>query len=415
MWKKLWVAFIALAGVLTIGFACHNSQISAVESTTGVIELKYRTGSETGSKFVFGTYDGKETVYEAIKDQVQGGILAWSYGGVTYAPICSSVAACTNLPLHYEDTSLYEIEQKINAARSSTEMNAMAASFFFPAYDEIKDGGTFGLSSFQRTLNTFVEQNTTQWNDISVAHGERSVAFYKKDVYEFTNPVAAGADPVYSLTYGGFGSTLQICVYGGCAAQFSNNVRPAFILDKEKVAFAVAASLENQVLHSVGQSTSEVLKLRIKNSGLSAIFSSIDNKNGSSVESMYQNQSVYLKLNANAGGDGEGGINTVSVLVFDEAVNFVYYKPLERAKGNGTYVFDLSGIPKGKYKIGIVNEVFHAGKHAPADSSAVSQLLPLEIVEELKIKVTEKTGLIVRQNVNQKEWWRRCGNVYNDL
>ena len=75
--------------------------------------------------------------------------------------------------------------------------------------------------------------------------------------------------------------------------------------------------------------------------------------------SIDKNESVYLNVDAQTGNDGAGGIYTVSALIFNENGDFLYYKPLEAAKGRGQYELNLTGIPIGKYKIGVVNEAYN--------------------------------------------------------
>lgn len=77
MLKKLFAAAIALLGVFAILHAYYDDSMKAAE---GVVELNYRTSSSIGSRFAIGTYKDEDTIFEAIKDDVEGGILAMSYG-----------------------------------------------------------------------------------------------------------------------------------------------------------------------------------------------------------------------------------------------------------------------------------------------------------------------------------------------
>ena len=141
---------VTLIATISLGLM-YNHRMNAQSAAAGIIDFRIRTASMEGSKFVFGNYDGQEAVFESIKYDVQDGIFAWSYGGVVYAPVCSTVSACNNLPLHYKDTSFYEIENSMNAARTAIEADAMLRPFFLPSDEEMKDGGTFGLSAYHRT------------------------------------------------------------------------------------------------------------------------------------------------------------------------------------------------------------------------------------------------------------------------
>lgn len=186
-------------------------------------------------------------------------------------------------------------------------------------------------------------------------------------------------------------------------------VRPAAFLDLSKVVFGISAGsgngFANVSSHNIPSSYTSLwnetvdrphMKLRVEDATLTATtdLMDIENKDGISITKAALNSHAYLKATAQAG-SGIAGTNTVSVLLFDKDGKFVYYKPLEDAKGSGLYDFDLSGLPKGKYKIGIVNEVYNENSTAPADCSAISNVQALEIVEPHKILI-QKLHRVVR-------------------
>jgi len=144
------------------------------------------------------------------------------------------------------------------------------------------------------------------------------------------------------------------------------------------------------------------MKLRVKNDQLTntTIFHQIENNSHVNISKATLNTSVYLNASALAGNDGNGGVYTLSAIVFDTNNKFRYYKPLESAKGEGRYEFDLSDIPVGKYKIAIVNEAYNENSTAPAESSLISTVLPLEIVDPLQLSVTPNTNLKYGENAN---------------
>ncbi len=195
-----------------------------------------------------------------------------------------------------------------------------------------------------------------------------------------------------------------------------NAVRPAVYLDLRKVVFAVSQSnttglgkVKNPTLPSsytniLNSANGNAMKVRLENASLTSTtrLNQIQNQNGNGITKILKNLTVYLDANALAGSNANG-VNTVSAIVFDSNNNFLYYKPLENAKGNGLYEFSLTDIPVGKYKIGIVNEVYNESSTAPTDSSAVTSVLPLEIVDPVSISVTPKTDLEVSKNVNQND------------
>lgn len=114
----------------------------------------------------------------------------------------------------------------------------------------------------------------------------------------------------------------------------------------------------------------EPMKARVKDAVLTNTTQLFDiqNSDHKQISKVTKNANVYLNATAKAGSSSKG-VNTVSVIVFDESDEFVYYKPIEAAKGNDLYQFDTTGIPVGKYKIGIVNEVYNETSYAAADSS----------------------------------------------
>ena len=84
-------------------------------------------------------------------------------------------------------------------------------------------------------------------------------------------------------------------------------------------------------------------------------------------------------------------IQKMSVLLYDEAgTDIQYYKMMESTRsGTNDYTLDLTGIPVGKYQVAVINEEYDASSNLPVESSAISDLMPLEIVEPHKITYTK--------------------------
>ncbi len=189
-------------------------------------------------------------------------------------------------------------------------------------------------------------------------------------------------------------------------------IRPSITLDVSSVVFAISMgnrsgfaditepSLGNYTSLYTATSTYDEMKVRLYNGSLTAQFHQIQNKKGNSITKAAKDAKVNLSLSANPGNDGKGGIYTVSVMVFSDTGEFLYYMPLEDAKGNALYELDLQGLPIGKYKIAVVNEAYNENSTAPADSGYISSLLPLEIVSPLSLSITSQTGLEYDKNVN---------------
>ena len=189
-------------------------------------------------------------------------------------------------------------------------------------------------------------------------------------------------------------------------------IRPSITLDVSNVVFALSlgnrsgfASITEPSLGSYtslysATSAYDEMKVRLYNGSLTAQFHQIQNKRGNSITKAAKDAKVNLSLNANPGNDGKGGIYTVSVMIFSDTGQFLYYMPLEDAKGNALYELDLQGLPVGKYKIAVVNEAYNENSTAPADSGYISSLLPLEIVSPLSLSAASQTGLEYQRNVN---------------
>ena len=68
-------------------------------------------------------YNGNDVVFQAIKDNVDGGLLAMSPYGVRRTTLCKS--NCIGSNVAYVDTTLYEVETAIN---NSIRSNTLATS-----------------------------------------------------------------------------------------------------------------------------------------------------------------------------------------------------------------------------------------------------------------------------------------------
>ncbi len=133
------------------------------------------------------------------------------------------------------------------------------------------------------------------------------------------------------------------------------------------------------------------MKVRVEKQALtdSTVLYQIENNENDPITKAAKDSTVLLNATAASGGDTYGGVYTVSALIFDNQGKFLYYQPLEPAKGTDTYELDLIGIPIGKYKIGIVNEAYNENSTAPADCSAITEIHSLEIVEPHKLTYTK--------------------------
>ena len=77
----------------------------------------------------------------------------------------------------------------------------------------------------------------------------------------------------------------------------------------------------------------------------------------------------------------------MSVILYNDAGTDILYYKLGNTTLNGTndYSIDLTGVAVGKYKLAVINEEFDHSSQLPVESSMISDLLPLEIVEPHKL------------------------------
>lgn len=193
--------------------------------------------------------------------------------------------------------------------------------------------------------------------------------------------------------------------YTGCTAPGRNSainssqkyVRPATYLNLDDVVFAVSngttsgkgtvkelpnantANYSSIIDYTAGYDN---MKLRVKSNDLSVDLGSITKDTSANITQIHPDTTVHLQVKANNNVSGA----SVSALLFNEDGNFKYYIPLDDAKGIDDYYsydLDLTGIPKGKYMVSVVNEIYDETSTAPAKSSQLSLAAPLEIVDHL--------------------------------
>lgn len=175
-------------------------------------------------------------------------------------------------------------------------------------------------------------------------------------------------------------------------------IRPAMYLDISKVVFGVSIGSNTGIgkvrepsvkanYTALYQEGGQEMKVRLKDNNLSATLNHFTNSPSSTdhITQLQKDGTAYLNANANSYQN-----SIVSALVFDATTHkFLYYKPLEPAAGTKNYEFDTTGMAVGKYKIAVVNEIYTDNSTDPSYSSLLSDVLPLEIVEPLKLSYTQ--------------------------
>ena len=151
MLKKILISILFLI-VFSIGCSTYNHRMNAlVREEYKMLETREESGS-LGNKFVYGSYEGQEVVFEAIRNNVNGGLLAMSPDEFVRLGICNLSNCDTTNELSYADTTLYYVETEINNSLNSSQLAGTLNSVFIPSYDEIRDGGTFGLNAALRKM-----------------------------------------------------------------------------------------------------------------------------------------------------------------------------------------------------------------------------------------------------------------------
>lgn len=389
MWKKLVIALISLLGSLSIGYTYFNLNIMDAASTTyqaggninGLINLppsgvnggirwekgdKIKLGFQNSSNdYINWTlfYNHMDQVWMCFTNESIASTSIYNYGNSTWpvfyrdTPLKTNVdtlnAQLSNLP--FENGML--TPRIINEAWWTDEYQAQDVNerqIFIPVYRELNG---LGLNQYDPIIGDII------WGG---------------SVYSTGNG--------YWTTFGPGGEGKWDYGYS------THNVKAFAYWNLSKIVFMTTRGTSSDI-GIVSNLKSQDMKIRGLNTALHVQLIDIENLQNNSISKIIKNSTVKLKADANIGNDGKGGIYTVSALVFDQSGNFVYYRPLEDAKGSGLYEFDLTGIPVGKYKIGIVNEAYNENTKSPAESSLISSVLPLEIVESVNIQAQPRTGL----------------------
>ncbi|NBJ65305.1 cadherin repeat domain-containing protein, partial [bacterium c-19] len=415
MLKKIITIVITLSGIFTIAYMHTNQYLFNILNAQSppVFELP------KGSKVITGKYDNREIVWDIgnntsdyvlmsskpitsislydssipITDTIQTGTNRENYclrridtmndSLLTYCPIAPAVNEINTISLNSQETAV------------------LSRIPFLPSVTELYPGGSLGLS-----VNDRAYRHSSNY----LLKGYMKIPTYSGGLYGHNywnscqNPLDAS---VSSLVITSIDLSMivdnneRIIHWGASAWDYSGlkvytgaifNIRPFATLDKTKVNFAANTSYTDGSWHSYAIDTSnwnEVNelnpnKLRVQSS-LTASLLDIK-RNNRSISQVMENGSVDLSVNANT------GTNTkMSVLLYDDAGTQIQYYKLGSNTQSGTndYTIDLTGIPTGKYQVAVINEEYDASSQLAVESSPISDLLPLEIVEPHKITYTQ--------------------------
>ena len=415
MWKKLLITFIAFIGVCSVGYAYYNEKMNAagtIYNAGGNVIGRVNMAPNGVSGANIGLQKG-DKIYTGINnpsDNTDLGMMLialdenYIYYNVTLpntissgppltgwfsmatssianvSPISSNGLYTNTTPdgyiyVKYADSDLPAVLSGVNAAADKSNL-------FLPQdFTDWKYYQNYSFSAKEMILNNALECNEKMFlyhhvrnyldNHSVPATYSSSVSFadlsFREKYYNSANDHTPRNGRYYN--WWGFNTDGMPIDIVNCMSQ-NVAVRPSAFINTSIIVFGLSSGTGNG-LASVKENTlssgytllwDEIssdphMKVRIENNALSSTtqLNQIEYKN-TSITKVNKNATVYLNANAQAGSDGNGGIYTVSALVFNDKNEFVYYKPLESAKGSGTYEFDLTGIPAGTYQIGIVNE-----------------------------------------------------------
>ncbi len=415
MLKKVLLATVCLLSSLFVLFMYIKSDIIGVlnAQSAPVFQLP------KGAKVVLGKYNNREIVWD-IGNNTSDYVLMSSKPITSISlydsriPITDTIQTGTNREnycLRLFDTvndslltycPIAPAVNEINTISLDSQETAMLSRIpFLPSITELYPGGSLGLSLNDRAYRHSSNYLLKGYMKIPTYSG----GFYGHNYFNSCqNPLDA---PVNSLTITSIDLSMivdnneRIVHWSASAWDYSGlrvytglifNIRPFATLDKTKVNFVANTSYTDGSWHSYTIDTANLNennelnpnKLRVQSS-LTASLLDIK-RNNHSTQKVVKNQSVDLSVNANT------GTNTkMSVILYDDAGTQIQYYKLGSNTQSGTndYTIDLTGIPTGKYQVAVINEEYDASSQLAVESSPISDLLPLEIVEPHKITYTQ--------------------------
>ncbi len=410
MWKKLLIALIALTGTFTVGYAYYNLSLDAA---TTPFQLP------KGAKVVLGTYNGNEIVWDIGNNDNNGSYVLMSSTPITKMttydpsiPVTATIQSGADRERYCLKTldnkgasvlnycPIAPVENEISTITLNPQETAVLnKSPFLPSVVDIHDGGNLGLSVNDRAY--------TNGNISYLLKGYVGTPLYGIYGDHYMHAVQNSLDiPLYTIAV----KSYDLNVFFDPIERITNynisfwytsvpnvvelDIRPYSLLNKNSVTFAADTSYTDGNWHNYSMDTSNFNgvnelnpnKLRVRSS-LTASLQDIKNKSKTkSISKVIKNGSVNLYVNANT------GTNTkMSVILYDDTGTQIQYYKLgsNTLSGTNDYTVDLTGIPVGKYQVAVINEEYDASSQLAVESSPISDLMPLEIVEPHKIAYTK--------------------------
>ena len=406
MWKKVFIPLLVMIGAMVSSMGFYNYQMNAASDYLVGGNINGRIGPlQQYDKFYIYT---NQYSFKVANNNTRG-TLALSdipIGNITWT---NESASDLMNSYRYSKSNYYKMIESMNQSIDNRDKRILS-EYVKPQLqgtdDTAKDFNNIPSDAMPYFIgNPFLQISYGAFgSDIQNLISYKNGAFMA-DTDFFLNDVWVGHSMFvqeYSPEYLSGGTVMW-----ESTATYNNTrpIQPAVLLNPNQIVFAVSASSGGGNISKIDNTGNNRarMKLRYLDTTRSASFAAIQNAKSDSISKATKDSTVYLSANANSGSDSEGNPNTLSVIVKDSNGNFIYYKPLENAKGNGIYEFDTTGLPVGSYKIAIVNEAYNEGSTDPAASSRISNSLSLQIVNPLSISTTPKAGLEFNKNVNQND------------
>lgn len=439
MWKKLGVLIIALISTVSVSYVVNNEMNAASSSMHLPANAHGRIQLQKGDRFISDTnamewmilgkksytnYNSTNCTVTNTTDCSNTGLTSYlafsdkSVGKTKIGLISSDflvpAASMPDLKLaNYSKTQLASKMVALNMSMSNIDKEIINPR----SYEDIKAKIRFSYSSgatpgspiererlFKSAMSTTSEAGANffimsfdEMDGTLPAEYKFSESYWTSTSYHDSNG--------YKYTQFAFSETGAIDATRNNATDATERaIRPSAYFNSEKIAFGVSQGTGSGDLTGITSfqlpesysslydesRSNEILKIRYIDDTLktSTLFNHIENSDGDIITKASNDCSgltckVFLDASAVAGSNVQGTY-TVSALIFNQVGDFLYYKPIESAKGAGKYELDISNLPVGDYQIAIVNEAYDSTKMTPAASSGLSQKIPLKIVEPLK-------------------------------
>ncbi len=357
-----------------------------------------------GAKVVLGKYNNKEIVWD-IGNNDGNYVLMSSKPLVDSIQRYSPLIGCEQVLFAHGGQYVYNcpntlLDDEISKiSLTPKENNLIIRNFYIPTYSEIKTGGTLGLTLFDRAYKTDIRYYLDERGNFPVS----MEGGWANDIRVFVQGAQNYTPIVPDLISSDTGmpvnkadlvdGVLDYYDVGGQITIDEAALRPFATISFTKIKFAANVSYTDGSWHNYRIDTANLNKNNELNPNKLRIQSSLTaslldvKRNRQSTQKVIKNSSVNLSVNANTGTS-----TRISVILYDDTGTDIQYYKLGSSTLNGTndYTVDLTGIPVGKYLVAVINEEYDASSQLPVESSSISDLLPLEIVEPHKLTYTKQ-------------------------